>query len=196
MSTQNNIREQLKDHNVIPVVTFKAGDDPIDLMNYLLDQGISCIEITMRTVEGLKAIEVLKNKMGSKVLVGAGTVTSFDQINKLRNLGTDFLVSPGLTAKLQIFMEESGIPYLPGIATPSEIMRAKEMGLDTLKFFPANLFGGLSTLKTYKSVFPEIVFCPTGGITPSTSPDYLALDNVFAVGGSWLQSDYHKLKNK
>ena len=195
MSTQNNIRSRINGNQLIPVVTFQANDDPIEFMHYLIHNGIECIEITLRTPEGIKAVELLKKKMDSKILVGAGTVTSFDQINQLKNIGTDFIVSPGLTPKLQIFMEDSGIPYLPGVATPSEIILAKEMGLDTLKFFPANLFGGIAALKTYMNLFPEIRFCPTGGITKDTISDFLSVKNVFAVGGSWLQSDFNKIKN-
>ncbi len=191
MGVQNNIKSVLEGHSLVPVVTFQQDDNPEGLINYLIRQEIQCIEITLRTAAGLKAIEYLKKIDLPNVLVGAGTVTSQEQIKNLKDIGADFIVSPGLTVKLQAHMEESGIPYLPGVATPSEIMAAQGMGLDTLKFFPANLFGGKKALKTFGNLFPNIKFCPTGGITKLTSKEYLELENEFAVGGSWFQTDYN-----
>lgn len=176
-------------HTLVPVVTFNTGDDPVRFMDYLQSQNVNCIEITLRTKEGLKAIELLK-QVRPDVLVGAGTVVSPVQVKELKNIGADFIVSPGLTGLLLQELKLSGVPFLPGVSTPSEIMMAKENGLNALKFFPANLFGGIKSLKAYGQVFPDITFCPTGGITPETSNDYLSLDNVFAIGGSWFQKNY------
>ncbi len=192
MPTQNNIQSLLANHHLVPVVTFQEHDDPIAFMNFLIHQDVNCIEITLRTSEGIKAIELLKQESPENFLVGAGTVTNKDQILQLKQLNADFIVSPGLTSKLQTSMEQSGIPYLPGVTTPSEVMKAKEMGLNALKFFPANLYGGAKALQTYGNLFPDVNFCPTGGVTKETSKDYLELNNVFAVGGSWFQSEYNK----
>jgi len=178
-------------HSLVPVVTFTEGDDPIAFMEFLIAQGVECIEVTLRTPQGIKAIAQLKEQYGDKALIGAGTVIREEQVAHLAGLKADFMVSPGITPALHTAMHQSGLPYLPGIATPSELMRAAEMGMETLKFFPANLFGGLQGLKAYGQVFPEIQFCPTGGITKETSADYLALDNVFAVGGSWFQKEFN-----
>ena len=180
----------MQGHPLVPVITFFEGDDYKGMMNHLINQGVKCIEITLRTPQGMEAIEQLKKSFPDEVLIGAGTVTKKEQISKLISIGADFMVSPGLTTKLQKEMEDSCIPYLPGVATPSEIMKAREMGLSTLKFFPANLYGGISALKTFGNLFPDVKFCPTGGINKQTSKDFLALDNVFAVGGSWFQSEY------
>lgn len=177
-------------HTLVPVVTFTEGDDPIAFMDFLIAQGVKCIEVTLRTPQGIHAIAQLKAHFGDEALIGAGTVTREEHVAQLVDLRADFMVSPGLTADLNKAMMQSGIAYLPGIATPSELMQAAEWGLDALKFFPANLFGGLKGLKAYGQVFPEIQFCPTGGITEETSADYLALDNVFAVGGSWFQKNF------
>lgn len=187
---QHQIRTLLADHPHMPVVTFQPGDDVRAFMQFLLQQEVRCIEITLRTAAGMKAIETLRQEMPAEVLIGAGTVTSGAQIEQLKQVQADFMVSPGLTADLQQQMEDSGIPYLPGVATPSEIVAAAEKGLDTLKFFPANLFGGMKALQTYGNVFPGIKFCPTGGVTRETSASYLELSNVFAVGGSWFQAEY------
>ena len=178
-------------HTLVPVVTFTEGDDPIAFMEFLLAQGVECIEVTLRTPQGIEAIAQLKKHYGDKALIGAGTVIHEEQVARLAGLKADFMVSPGITPALHRAMHQSGLPYLPGIATPSELMRATEMGMETLKFFPANLFGGLQGLKAYGQVFPEIQFCPTGGITKETSADYLALNNVFAVGGSWFQKEFN-----
>lgn len=190
MGTQNNILLTLEGHTQVPVVTFTKGDDPRSFMRYLLNQSVYCIEVTLRTSEGMQAIEILKREFGNEILVGAGTVTNNKQVLALKKIGAHFMVSPGLTPSLKTAMEDSGIPYLPGVATPSEVIHAMEMGLNTLKFFPANLFGDLDALKAYGQVFPEVKFCPTGGITKETSPDYLSLANVFAVGGTWFQKNY------
>jgi len=180
----------MEGHTLVPVVTFGPNDDPKAFMDFLIAQDVRCIEVTLRTPEGIKAIQALKQNYGSDVLIGAGTVTQEAQVAQLVAIGADFMVSPGLTPELHQVMERSDLPYLPGVATPSEIMRAVEMGLDTLKFFPADLFGGMKALKAYGQVFGDVAFCPTGGITRETSADFLALNNVFAVGGSWFQKEY------
>lgn len=191
---QHKIEQVLSGHSLVPVITFNEGDSPEKLMHYLVENGVKCIEITLRTPQGIKAIESLKKSFGDDVLVGAGTVTDSALLAPLKEIGTDFIVSPGFTSSLIEAMEKAGIPYLPGIATPSDVMQLKEMGLTHLKFFPANQFGGKSMLKTYGALFPDIKFCPTGGITAETSGEYLALKNVFAVGGSWFQNDFEKAK--
>lgn len=178
-------------HTLVPVVTFEAQDDPIAFMHYLIDQDVRCIEVTLRTEAGLRAIQQLKNEFGTDALIGAGTVTRPEHVDQLKAIDADFLVSPGLTADLLASMQASGIPYLPGVSTPSEIMQAIEWGLDTLKFFPAHLFGGLPALKAYGQVFGQVQFCPTGGVTSDTASEYLALNNVFAVGGSWFQKGFN-----
>lgn len=190
MSSQNNIRAVMHAHTLVPVVTFATLDHVDDFVAFLKKLDVHCIEITLRTPEGIKAIEYINKAYGAEMLTGAGTVINERQIKALKGVGTDFIVSPGLTPKLAEGLEKSGIPFLPGISTPSEIMQAKEFGFDTLKFFPANLFGGLKGLKAYGSVFPDIQFCPTGGVTKDTCNDYLNLPNVMAVGGSWFQKDF------
>mgnify|MGYP001569861166 CR=1 FL=1 len=195
MGLQNNIASILEGHHLVPVITFKQGDNYNSMMDFLISQGVKCIEITLRTPEGLKAIKKLKKEYPSEILIGAGTVTTEAQVEQLKSIGTDFIVSPGLTPNLKVIFENSGIPYLPGVATPSEVMNAREMGLNTLKFFPADLYGGIKALKAFGNLFPDVKFCPTGGINKETSTDYLALNNVFAVGGSWFQADYQKEKN-
>lgn len=194
-SNHNNIRQLLQGHSTIPVVTFKEGDDPIEFMDYLVENGVNCIEVTLRTSAGIEAIKLLKQQR-PKVLLGAGTVIQVNQLEELHQIGADFAVSPGLSSDLVKRSRELDLPFLPGVVTPSEVMKAMELGLDTLKFFPANLFGGIETLKAYGQLFPQVKFCPTGGITPESSPPFLDLNNVISVGGSWFQKNFNQVKNR
>lgn len=187
-----SIHKILKNNPLIPVVTFQKEDSPEAFMDYLIQRNVFCIEITLRTEYGLKAIELLKKRFSDTIQVGAGTVINSSQVDQLKSIGADFIVSPGLTVDLFDCMMESEIPFLPGVATPSEIIQAQELGLKYLKFFPANLYGGVAALKMFGGLFPTIKFCPTGGITEETSKEYLELKNVVAVGGSWFEKDYTK----
>jgi 2-dehydro-3-deoxyphosphogluconate aldolase/(4S)-4-hydroxy-2-oxoglutarate aldolase len=183
---QNNIRGVLKKHNVIPVVTINNEEEIDGIISALIEKNIFCIEVTLRTDFALTAIGLIKAKYGDKIDVGVGTVVSKEQIEAVKALGVAFIVSPGLNPSLGELLMDSGIPFIPGVATPSDIISGIQMGWDTFKFFPANLFGGINALKTYGQVFPGIVFCPTGGINESTFADYLELNNIISVGGSWM----------
>ena len=184
---QNNIREVLSHHPIIPVINFNDIDEVIPMIEKLKAKDIFCIEITLRTPIAFDAIRLAKEKFGTEFTVGMGTIVSKDQIAKAIELKVDFLVSPGLNSGLASHFEDSGIPFILGVATPSDIINGIQFGWDTFKFFPAHLFGGLNALKTYGQVFPQIKFCPTGGITEDSSQSYLALENVISIGGSWLK---------
>ncbi len=184
--SQNNIREVLGKHAVIPVVTFNTMEEITPLVEKLLSRNINCIEITLRTAIAYDAIKKVKSDYAGKINVGMGTVVNLAQIQKAVELGVDFMVSPGISASLFDAFENSKIAFIPGIATPSEIILALQNGYDTLKFFPAHLFGGYEALKTFGQVFPNVKFCPTGGISEDTFQKYLDLSNVISVGGSWM----------
>ena len=183
---QNDIRTVLSQHPTIPVVTFHHTDEVAPKMEALIARGIFCIEITLRTPAAFDCIALAKKLYGERCAIGMGTVVKVEQIEKAIELGIDFMVSPGLNASLAPHFENSKIAFIPGVATPSEIIEGIQFGWDTFKFFPANLFGGLGALKAYGQVFPNIKFCPTGGITEESYPDYLALSNIISVGGSWM----------
>lgn len=184
---QNNIREVLSHHPIIPVINFNDTDEVIPMIEKLKAKNIYCIEITLRTPIAFDAIRLAKEKFGAEITIGMGTIVSKDQIAKAIELKVDFLVSPGLSSGLASHFEDSGIPFILGVATPSDIINGIQFGWDTFKFFPAHLFGGLNALNTYGQVFPQIKFCPTGGITEDSSQSYLALENVISIGGSWLK---------
>jgi 2-dehydro-3-deoxyphosphogluconate aldolase / (4S)-4-hydroxy-2-oxoglutarate aldolase len=192
MPNSMNILRVLEGQKFVPVVTFNEGDDLKGFAQYLLSIGIACIEVTLRTDYALTAIEKLKNQFGQDMAIGAGTVITSKQVEALKEIEIDFIVSPGLSNQVHAKAMEAEIPFLPGVATPSEIIQAAELEINVLKFFPAHINGGLPALKTYAQVFPEVKFCPTGGINQETSQDYLALDNVFAVGGSWFQKEFNQ----
>lgn len=183
---QNNIRGVLSQHKVIPVVTFHEEMEIEPTLFKLKSEGISCIEITLRTPFALEAVSYVKKNHSTWLTVGVGTLINKDQLMKVKEIGVDFIVCPGTNYALLPKLQASGIAYIPGVVTPTEIMNGIEHQLDTFKFFPANLFGGLETLKTYAQVFPEIKFCPTGGINETCYQDYLNLANIISVGGSWM----------
>lgn len=170
---------------VIPVVVIDDADRAVPLARALLAGGLPAVEITLRTPCALDAIARIAAEVPDAV-VGAGTVRTPADVDACVRAGARFLVSPGVTPALLDAMLGSGLPFLPGAATVSEVLALAERGLRELKFFPAEAAGGVAYLKALASPIPEVRFCPTGGIRPATAPEYLALPNVGCVGGTWL----------
>ncbi len=169
---------------VIPVLVIDRTDYAVDLANALIEGGLSVLEITLRTPEAFDAISTIK--ANTRAVVGAGTVNTQEQLARCAELDVDFMVSPGLHLPLVEAAANHNIPYLPGIATATEALTAINAGMDTLKFFPAEQNGGVSMLKALGGPYGALRFCPTGGINPKNCHDYLALENVMCVGGSWV----------
>jgi 2-dehydro-3-deoxyphosphogluconate aldolase/(4S)-4-hydroxy-2-oxoglutarate aldolase len=170
---------------VIPVVVIDEVETAVPLARALVAGGLPAIEVTLRTSCALDAIARIAAEVPEAV-VGAGTVRTPADVAACVHAGARFLVSPGGTPTLLDAMEDSGVPYLPGAVTPSEVLALAERGLTELKFFPAEPAGGIAYLKALGGPIPEVRFCPTGGIRPETAPEYLALPNVGCVGGTWL----------
>ncbi|MDA0563474.1 bifunctional 4-hydroxy-2-oxoglutarate aldolase/2-dehydro-3-deoxy-phosphogluconate aldolase [Streptomonospora sp. S1-112] len=170
---------------VIPVVVLESADAAVPLARALVAGGLAAIEVTLRTEAALEGIERIAAEVPGAV-VGAGTVTSPEQVRAAAEAGAAFLVSPGCTPRLLAAMRDSGLPALPGVATASEALALLEEGVSAMKFFPAEAAGGRAYLKSLSGPLPQVRFCPTGGITPQSAPDYLALPNVGCVGGTWL----------
>lgn len=180
-----NTRE-LADHGpVIPVIVIEREADAVPLARALVDGGVKVLEVTLRTPAALAAIVAIAREVPEAV-VGAGTVCTAAQARAARDAGAVFAVSPGYTGALGAACRALGLPLLPGVATAGEVMAAQDDGLDFLKFFPASAAGGTDMLKALAGPFPEVAFCPTGGITLQTAPQFLALPNVRVCGGSWL----------
>lgn len=170
---------------VIPVIVINDPDHAVPLAQALVTGGIRVLEITLRSDAALEAIRRIRSNV-PEALVGAGTVLSGQDLQAVAEAGGYFAISPGLTPSLLSAAEQMSIPLIPGVASASELMMALEAGLTELKFFPAQAAGGVEMLKSFAGPFPQVRFCPTGGITPENYREYLALKNVACVGGSWL----------
>jgi 2-dehydro-3-deoxyphosphogluconate aldolase/(4S)-4-hydroxy-2-oxoglutarate aldolase len=169
---------------VIPVLVIDDAAIARPLAEALVAGGLRVLEVTMRTPAALDAIREMKQVDGA--IVGAGTVVGTDQFEQVMDAGAEFIVSPGLSARLGEVIVQSGVSYLPGVATAGDIMRGLDLGLTHFKFFPAETSGGLPALKALAAPFYQCRFCPTGGITEATAREWLAFGPVECVGGSWV----------
>ncbi|WP_416071409.1 bifunctional 4-hydroxy-2-oxoglutarate aldolase/2-dehydro-3-deoxy-phosphogluconate aldolase [Streptomyces sp. ME02-8801-2C] len=170
---------------VVPVVVVEDLGDAVPLARALVAGGLPAIEVTLRTPVALEAIRAVADAVPGAV-VGAGTLVSPAQVSDAVAAGARFLVSPGWTDVLLESMRASGVPFLPGVSTASEVVALLERGVSEMKFFPAEAAGGTAYLKSLAGPLPQARFCPTGGIGPANAPEYLALPNVGCVGGSWM----------
>ncbi|GAA4760261.1 bifunctional 4-hydroxy-2-oxoglutarate aldolase/2-dehydro-3-deoxy-phosphogluconate aldolase [Novosphingobium ginsenosidimutans] len=179
-----SIEEVMRLAPVIPVLVIEDAAHAVPVAEALVRGGLPVLEVTLRTAAALDVIRAMKTVPGA--LVGAGTVLNEYALDDALSAGSEFIVSPGLTKPLARAAEAAKVPFLPGIATPSDIMRGLDLGLDRFKFFPAEANGGIPALKAISAPFGSVRFCPTGGITATTAADWLALDAVLCCGGSWL----------
>ncbi|MCH8686273.1 bifunctional 4-hydroxy-2-oxoglutarate aldolase/2-dehydro-3-deoxy-phosphogluconate aldolase [Pedomonas mirosovicensis] len=178
------IRAIMQKAPVIPVLAIDNADHAEPLAEALVAGGLPVIEVTLRTSAALEAIRRMARVEGA--VVGAGTVLDPDGLARAADSGAQFIVSPGLTDRLAVAAHAAKVPFLPGVATAGDIMRALDHGLTHLKFFPAESSGGANAVKSLAGPFGAVRFCPTGGITLMTAPDYLTLPNVLCVGGTWI----------
>jgi len=169
---------------VIPVLVLDGDEDWAKLAEVFVSAGLPVLEVTLRTPAALGAIRRMSDVPGA--IVGAGTVLNQKQLDEAVESGAKFVVSPGLTEPLTKAVERSGAAYLPGVATAGDLMRGLDLGLERFKFFPAEASGGIAALKALSGPFANIRFCPTGGIRPDNAADWLALETVLCVGGTWL----------
>ena len=170
---------------VIPVIVINRLEDAVPMAQALVDGGVKVLEVTLRTPIALQCMEAIARHV-AEAIVGAGTVRSVADARAAKDAGCTFAVSPGYTSQIGLACRDMGLPLLPGTATGSEVMQANADGYFFLKFFPAMQAGGIAMLKALAGPFTDVVFCPTGGITLETAPQFLALPNVKVCGGSWL----------
>ena len=182
--TDKSIDQIMRLAPVIPVIVIDRVEDAVPMAEALVAGGLPVLEVTLRTPAALDALTAMKAVKGA--VVGAGTVLDPAMLNSAIHAGAEFIVSPGLTDTLGKAAVASGIPFLPGTANAGDIMRGMDLGLSRFKFFPAATSGGIPALKALVGPFGSARFCPTGGITPATAPEWLALDAVLCVGGSWV----------
>ncbi len=185
MHSRADIERILKLSPVMPVVVIDEADIAPELARAFIRGGIHVLEVTLRTAAALRAIELIAREV-PEISVGAGTVLSAQDLRAAANAGATFAISPGATSALLEAGLNAPIPYLPAVATASELMAGLTHGYHCFKFFPAGPAGGTAMLKSFAGPFPQARFCPTGGITQETVGAYLALPNVLCAGGSWL----------
>ncbi len=169
----------------VPVVVIKELSETEKILTALKNNNINCAEITFRTACAAEAIALAVEKF-PEMSIGAGTVINAEQCNAALKAGAQFIVSPGLSAAVAGICKENNIPYYPGCVTPTEIMQALDLGITTVKFFPANVYGGLKALKALSAPFPQVKFIPTGGVDRSNIDEFLAFDKIEAIGGSFF----------
>ena len=180
----NEVAIQIEEFKTVPVVAIERQEDASHLADALLEGGLPCAEITLRTDAGLDAIKELSNR--SDFLVGAGTVHSVDQAARVVDAGAKFVVAPGFNPKTVSWCVDNGVPVFPGTSSPTDLEHALEFGLEIVKFFPAEAMGGVKTLKAFHGPYSSIRFLPTGGVSISNVAEYLSLPYVVACGGSWM----------
>jgi len=176
--------ERLAELRLVPIVEIDDADDAVPLADALAAGGLPCAEITFRTAAAAESLRRLGSR--SDLLLGAGTVLSVDQAKQARDAGASFVVTPGVGPAVLEYCRDQGLAAFPGTATPTDVMAALSLGFDVLKFFPAEAFGGLPTLKALCGPFPAARFVPTGGIKPANLAEWLAHPRVVACGGSWM----------
>ncbi|WLS78656.1 bifunctional 4-hydroxy-2-oxoglutarate aldolase/2-dehydro-3-deoxy-phosphogluconate aldolase [Erwinia pyri] len=184
---------------VVPVIVINKLEYAVPLAKALVAGGVRVLEVTLRTACGVEAIRAIAQQV-PEAIVGAGTVINSQQLQQVTEAGAQFAISPGLTEDLLKAASAGSIPLIPGISTVSELMLGMDYGLREFKFFPAEANGGVKALQAIAGPFPQVRFCPTGGISPANYRDYLALKSVHCIGGSWLvpnealeTGDYHRI---
>ena len=180
-----NVTEILQKTGVVPVIKLDSPSEALPLAKALIQGGLPVAEVTFRTDAAEESIRILTAE-APEILVGAGTIINTEQLERAYKAGAKFIVSPGLSVAVVERCLELGLPVFPGCATPSEIMTALSFGLETVKFFPAENYGGLKTIKALAAAFPQVKFMPTGGVSPANLAEYLAFPKILACGGSWM----------
>lgn len=185
---ETNLLAQVAEKKIVPVVKLDRTSDAKPLGEALCAGGLPVAEVTFRTDAAEESIRIMKKEF-PEMMVGAGTVVNVEQAKRALDAGASFLVSPGISRTVVEFALDNKLPVFPGTCTPSEVMIAMEYGLSLVKFFPAEQYGGLNTIKALAAPFPAMKFMPTGGINASNILDFLAFDRIIACGGSWMVKD-------
>lgn len=196
----NEVLQKIHETGIIPVVVLNDAKDAAPLAKALCEGGLPCAEVTFRTAAAEESIRIMTSEYPD-MFVGAGTVLTTEQVDRAVAAGAKFIVSPGLNPKVVKYCLDKGIPITPGVVTPSEVEQAIELGLEIVKFFPAEPAGGLNMIKAMAAPYVNMKFMPTGGIGPKNVREYLACDKIWACGGSWMvkgslvdAGDFDKIK--
>lgn len=178
------LEQQLQQIKIVPVIALNRAEQAVPLAKVLVENGLPCAEVTFRTEAAQESIRLMREAY-PELLIGAGTVLSTEQVDQAIEAGADFIVSPGLNPTTVKYCQQRGIAIVPGVNNPSLVEQAMELGLKTVKFFPAEPSGGTAMLKALSAVYP-VQFMPTGGVNPGNVQDYLAIKSVVACGGTWM----------
>ncbi len=181
----NDILEQISKIGIVPVVVLDDAKDAEPLAKALIEGGLPCAEVTFRTEAAEESIRIMADRF-PQILVGAGTVLTTEQVDRAINAGAKFIVAPGLNEKVVKYCQVKNIPMVPGVNNPSDIEAALSLGLDVVKFFPAEASGGIAMIKAMSAPYTQVKFMPTGGISEKNILDYLSFDKIIACGGSWM----------
>ncbi len=181
----NEMMKKVQGYGVIPVVVLNDAKDAIPLAKALCEGGLPCAEVTFRTEAAEESIRLMATEF-PEMFVGAGTVLTIDQVDRAVAAGAQFIVAPGFDPEIVDYCIEKEIPVFPGCVTPTEITQAVKRGLQVIKFFPAEQYGGVATIKALAAPFTTAMFMPTGGINAKNLPDYLSCNKILACGGSWM----------
>lgn len=184
----------LNGQKILPIIQTTCVDQGVKIAKAMQAGGLTLVEVVLRSEASLSAISAIKEQV-PELLVGAGTVTDKTVLQQAIDAGADFIVTPAISERLLTVLVDCKVPVLPGVSSTADILLAKEFGFTQMKFFPASLSGGANFIRGVSSVFPMVSFCPTGGINEDNRQDYLALDNVLAVGGTWV-CQQHWLENE
>jgi 2-dehydro-3-deoxyphosphogluconate aldolase/(4S)-4-hydroxy-2-oxoglutarate aldolase len=179
------MEEKIASLGIVPVVVLNDAKNAAPLAQAMCEGGLPVAEVTFRTAAAEESIRIMSQQY-PEMLVGAGTVLNQEQVDRALAAGAKFIVSPGLSVDVVTYCQEKGVPVFPGVVTPSEVMTAVGLGCQVVKFFPAENFGGLATIKALAGPFPTLKFMPTGGINAKNAADYLRSDKILACGGSWM----------
>ena len=185
----------MENQTLLPIVQANTAEEGVAVAKAMADAGLNLVEVVLRTEASLEALSAIKKAL-PQLIVGAGTVTNEKILAQAIAAGADFIITPAVSKQLLEQLKDCGLPVLPGVSNTGEILMAREYGFTELKLFPAALSGGAKFLAAVSSIFQDIKFCPTGGVTAQNKQDYLALNNVFAVGGTWVaQKDWVEQHN-
>ena len=180
-----SFRQLMKQQVLLPIIQAETAEQGVEIAKAMAEGGIHLVEVVLRTESSLEALKAIKAEL-PQLIVGAGTVICESSLNQAIDAGADFIVTPAVSANLLEKLSQCIIPVLPGVSNSADILLAREYGYCELKLFPASLSGGAQFISAVSTVFSDVVFCPTGGVNPTNKADYLALDNCFAVGGTWI----------
>lgn len=192
-----DIFSTIKKIKIVPVVVFNNVEETVPTLAAMMEGGLPVAEICYRTECAPECLKLAVKEFKGKFLVGAGTVINAAQAKEAISLGAQFIVSPGLSESVAKVCKESDVPYFPGIATPTELMQALELGIKIVKFFPASVYGGIKAINAIGAAFPQVQFLPTGGVGPENLVEFLTNKKIFACGGSWMmKGTLDEIKNK